>query len=150
MRNLTVPQTPSREKSASGPLRGSALRYAFRVPSEGSAGEDGRVWVGRVASGHEVEHGQFVEWLNGPDAAQLFRRRRLTEYVLSEDNGTITVVFKAPHTGDPRIMIDFLRYPGLWPEYWEFVRGGRLEDEPPAPEGSRTVKVHWRRSDADG
>jgi hypothetical protein len=113
------------------------------VPPEASAGEDTRVWIGRVGSGHQAEHEQFIEWLNGPQAAEIFRRRRLTEYQLSENNGDLTVVFKAPHTGDPRIMIDFLRYPGVWPAYWEFVRGGRAQDVP-LPEGG-TVRVHWRR-----
>jgi hypothetical protein len=117
------------------------------VPPEAAPGEDTRVWVGRVSGGHEAEHQQFVEWLNGPEAADIFRRRRLTEYELTEDNGNVTVVFKAPHTGDPRLMIDFLRYPGMWPEYWEFVRGGRGDDEamPPAGAVTGTVKVHWRR-----
>ena len=117
------------------------------MPSGASAGEDTRVWVGRVASGHAAEHARFLEWLNGPEAESIFRRRRLTEYLLTEEDGTVTVVFKAPHTGDPRIMIDFLRYPGLWPEYWEFVRGGRGEDELPAVSDSpaAAVKVHWRR-----
>jgi hypothetical protein len=112
------------------------------VQPEPQAPEDTRVWVGRVSSGHEAEHQQFIEWLNGPEAQSIFRRRRLTEYQLTEDNAMVTVVFKAPHTGDPRIMIDFLRYPGLWPDYWEFVRGGRGEDEPTPPAG--TVRVHWR------
>jgi hypothetical protein len=115
------------------------------VPSESSAGEDTRLWVGRVANGFEADHARFVEWLNGPEAESIFRRRRLTEYELTEENGTVTVVFKAPRTGDPRIMIDFLRYPGLWPDFWEFVRGGRAEDEAvPSPPPS-AVKVHWRR-----
>jgi hypothetical protein len=113
------------------------------VAANAPSGEDVRVWVGRVQQGHEAEHQQFLEWLNGAEAHEIFRRRRLTEYVLSEENGTVTIVFKAPHTGDPRIMIDFLRYPGLWPEYWEFVRGGRAEDEVISEQG--TVKVHWRR-----
>ena len=104
-----------------------------------AAGEDTRIWVGRVSSGHDAEHRQFVEWLNGPEAAEIFRRRRLTEYELMEDGGTIRVVFKAPHTGDPRIMIDFLRYPGLWPDFWEFVSS---EDNSASP---GTVRVHWRR-----
>lgn len=125
------------------------MRYAGRVPSEASPGEDTRVWVGRVASGHEAEHSQFLEWLNGPEAESIFRRRRLTEYRLTEENGTLTVVFKAPHTGDPRIMIDFLRYPGLWPAYWEFVRGGQAEEEPASSSPDATIKVHWRRADAD-
>ncbi len=99
------------------------------------------MWVGKVAPGHEAEHERFVDWLNGHEAAAIFRRRRLTEYELTEDDGTVTVVFKAPRTGDPRIMIEFLRYPGLWPEYWEFVRGGRGEDGP-LPLGK--VRVHWR------
>jgi hypothetical protein len=125
------------------------------VPSDGSAGEvseDTRIWVGRVTSGHEAEHAQFIEWLNGSEAESMFSRRRLTEYLLTEEDGVVTVVFKAPHTGDPRIMIDFLRYPGLWPEYWEFVRGGRVENESaaPPPASSVFVKVHWRRADADG
>jgi hypothetical protein len=120
------------------------------VPSETSAGEDTRVWIGRVASGHEAEYARFVEWLNGPEADSIFRRRRLTEYVLSEQDGMVTVVFKAPRTGDPRIMIDFLRYPGLWPEYWEFVRGGRAEDEPTSAAPAGAVKVRWRRANADG
>jgi hypothetical protein len=113
------------------------------VPPEASAGEDTRVWIGRVSSGHEAEHQQFVGWLNGPEAAEIFRRRRLTEYQLSERDGELTVLFKAPHTGDPRIMIDFLRYPGVWPDYWEFVRGGRAEDVPAGDGGS--IRVHWLR-----
>jgi hypothetical protein len=98
-----------------------------------------------VAAGHEAEHARFVDWLNGPEAEAIFRRRRLTEYVLSEQDGTVQVVFKAPHTGDPRIMIDFLRYPGLWPDYWEFVRGGRAEDTPPSSMPAGSTRVHWRR-----
>ena len=111
------------------------------MPPEAAPGEDTRVWIGRVSAGHEAEHHQFIAWLNGPEAADIFRRRRLTEYQLTEDDGNVTVVFKAPHTGDPRIMIEFLRYPGLWPDFWEFVSGGT---EPPSvpPE---SVKVHWRR-----
>ena len=101
------------------------------MPPEGSAGEDTRVWIGHISSGREADSDRF--------------RRRLTEYQLTEDNATVTIVFKAPHTGDPRLMIDFLRYPGLWPEYWEFVRGGRAEDEPLPASG--TVRVHWRRTD---
>jgi hypothetical protein len=114
------------------------------VPPEASADQDARVWIGRISSGHEAEHQRFVEWLNGPEAAEIFRRRRLTEYELTESNGDVMVIFKAPRTGDPRIMIDFLRYPGLWPEYWEFVRGGRFDDEPSLVGG--TVRVHWRAS----
>jgi hypothetical protein len=113
------------------------------VPSEASAGEDTRVWIGRVASGHEADHARFVEWLNGAEAESIFRRRRLTEYVLLEQTGTITVIFKAPHTGDPRIMIDFLRYPGMWPDYWEFERAGHTEDVP-RPLPAEGIKVHWR------
>jgi hypothetical protein len=115
------------------------------VPSEASAGEDTRVWIGRVASGHAPDHARFLEWLNGEEAESIFRRRRLTEYLLSEENGNLTVVFKAPHTGDPRIMIDFLRYPGMWPDYWQFERAGRAEDVPAAPPASN-IKVHWRRT----
>jgi hypothetical protein len=117
------------------------------VPSEASASqtEDVRVWIGRVTRGREVEHERFIEWLNSPEAHEIFRRRRLTEYLLTEENGTVAVVFKAPHTGDPRIMIDFLRYPGLWPEFWEFVRGGRAEDEPPPQMPDSGIKVHWVR-----
>jgi desulfoferrodoxin (superoxide reductase-like protein) len=122
-----------------------SLRYAGVVPPEASAGEDSRVWIGRISSGHEAEHEHFIEWLNGPEAQSIFRRRRLTEYLLSEDDGVVKVVFKAPRTGDPRIMIDFLRYPGLWPDYWEFVRGGRGDDEPNLESG--TPRVHWRNAD---
>jgi len=113
------------------------------VPPETSAGEDTRVWIGRVASGHEADHQRFVEWLNGPEAADIFRRRRLTEYQLCQQGDELTVVFKAPHTGDPRIMIDFIRYPGMWPEYWEFARGGGAADVPAS--GGSSVRVHWRR-----
>jgi hypothetical protein len=116
------------------------------VPSEAVQAEDSRVWVGRVSPGHESEHEQFIQWLNGSEAQSIFRRRRLTEYQLIQQGETVTVCFKAPHTGDPRIMIDFLRYPGLWPEYWEFVSGGRV-DEQPATSGN--LRVHWRRADAD-
>ncbi|MBV9543544.1 MAG: hypothetical protein JOY61_04130 [Chloroflexi bacterium] len=109
--------------------------------------EDVRVWIGRVVTGRETEHEKFVEWLNGAEAHEIFRRRRLSEYLLTEEAGTVTVVFKAPHTGDPRIMIDFLRYPGLWPDFWEFVRGGRAEDEPPPRLPESATRVRWRRGD---
>jgi hypothetical protein len=115
------------------------------VPPEAPASDDARVWIGRVSAGHEAEHQAFVNWLNGPEAAEIFRRRRLNEYQLTENDGELTVVIKAPHTGDPRIMIDFLRYPGLWPDYWEFIRGGRADDEP-TPAGG-TVRVRWRRTE---
>ena len=115
------------------------------MPSEASAGEDTRIWIGRVASGHQADHARFIDWLKGSEAESIFRRRRLTEYQLSEQNGNVTVVFKAPHTGDPRIMIDFLRYPGMWPDYWEFERAGRAEDLP-APLPASDIKVHWRRT----
>jgi hypothetical protein len=119
------------------------------VPPEAPP-EDTRVWIGRVAAGHEAEHAQFVEWLNGPEAQDIFRRRRLTEYVLTEQDGMVQVVFKAAHTGDPRIMIDFLRYPGLWPEYWEFVRGGRADEAPPQAMPDASIKVHWLRDPGNG
>jgi hypothetical protein len=122
------------------------VRYAGRVPPEASALEDTRVWIGRVASGQEAEHARFVEWLNSPEAQSVFRRRRLTEYLVTEEDGIVTVVFKAPHTGDPRIIIDFLRYPGLWPAFWEFVRGGRGEDEFGSASPVSAIKVHWRRA----
>jgi hypothetical protein len=115
------------------------------VSSEAPAGEDTRIWVGRLTSGHDAEHAAFVQWLNGPEAHEIFRRRRLNEYRLTQAGDQLTVVLKAPHTGDPRIMIDFLRYPGLWPDYWEFERGGQHEDE--APTGG-DVKVDWRRAEA--
>ncbi len=115
------------------------------MPSEAAASEDTRVWIGRVASGHDADHARFVEWLNGAEAESIYRRRRLTEYLLVEQAGSITVIFKAPHTGDPRIMIDFLRYPGMWPDYWAFERSGRAEDlSDPLP--AEAIKVHWRRA----
>ena len=109
--------------------------------------EDTQVWIGRVAEGREGEHAKFLEWLRSSEAQDIFRRRRITEYTLAEDRGDVTIVFKAPHTGDPRLIIDFLRYPGLWPEFWEFVRGGRAQDVP-LPEGlEQRAKVHWRRGE---
>jgi hypothetical protein len=121
------------------------------VPSQAEPREDTRVWIGRVAAGHEAEHARFIDWLNGPEAADIFRRRRLNEYLLMEEDGTVTVVFRAPHTGDPRLMIDFLRYPGLWPAFWEFVRGGRADDEPPPALPATATRVHWRRdSETEG
>ena len=127
--------------------RKARLSYAFRVPAEAAAPrEDTRVWIGRVQAGREADHARFVQWLNSDAARDIFRRKRLTEYTLLEDNGAVTIVFRAPHTGDPRILIDFLRYPGLWPEYWEFVRGGRAEDEPPPGPGP-AVRVHWRHDE---
>ncbi len=113
--------------------------------SGGAPAEDARIWVGRVKPGREADHAAFLEWLRGAEAASIFRRRRLTEYALWEQDGTVTVTFRAPRTGDPRIMIDFLRYPGMWPEFWEFSRGGRLEDEPGQEAASGRLAVHWRR-----
>jgi hypothetical protein len=113
------------------------------VAANAPSGEDARVWVGRVQPGSEAEHERFLAWLNSPEAHEVFRRRRLTEYILSQEDSTVTIVFRAPHTGDPRIMIDFLRYPGLWPDFWDFHRGGNLEAKPDIPQGS--IKVHWRR-----
>jgi hypothetical protein len=86
---------------------------------------------------------QFLAWLNGPQADAIFRRRRLTEYRVSERDGSVIVVFKAPHTGDPRLMIDFLRYPGMWPEYWQFERAGHSDADAGA---AGDVKVHWHRT----
>jgi hypothetical protein len=107
--------------------------------------EDARVWIGRLTDGHTAEHEQFIEWLNGDEAHEIFRRRRLNEYRLTEQDGTIAILFTAPHTGDPRVMIDFLRYPGLWPDFWEFVRGGRAQDEPLPDAPPEATRVHWRR-----
>ena len=121
------------------------LRYAERVSASAPQSEDARVWIGRVSDGHEAEHEQFLAWLNGEEAHEIFRRRRLNEYTLSEQDGMVTIVFKAPHTGDPRLMIDVLRYPGLWPSFWEFERGGRAEDEPLPTMPPDSVKVHWLR-----
>jgi hypothetical protein len=109
--------------------------------------EDTGVWIGRIQAGREAEHARFIQWLNSEAAQDIFRRRRLNEYTLLEEDGTVTVIFKAPHTGDPRILIDFLRYPGLWPEYWEFVRSGRDDEEPPPKAASSNVRVHWRREE---
>jgi hypothetical protein len=110
--------------------------------------EDTRVWIGRVQAGRETDHTRFVQWLNSEAARDIFRRKRLTEYTLVEANGNVTVTFKAPHTGDPRIMIDFLRYPGMWPEFWEFRQGGRAEDLDLADTAKGAVRVHWRREEA--
>lgn len=107
--------------------------------------EDTRLWQGRLQPGHEADHAAFVEWLRSSEAEELFRRRRLTEYVLRQDGPEITVVFRAPHTGDPRLVIDFLRYPGLWPEYWQFERAGG-EADVAALEDRGEVRVHWRRA----
>ncbi|GAC1316573.1 MAG: hypothetical protein NVSMB2_09590 [Chloroflexota bacterium] len=120
------------------------MRYAGQVPSEASAAEDTRVWIGHVASGREAEHEQFLAWLNSTAAQDIFQRRRLTEYTLWQDGPSLRVVFKAPHTGDPRLMIDVLRYPGLWPDFWEFERAGGPADVV----GSGDNKVHWHRASA--
>ncbi len=118
------------------------------MPDIGPAAvEDVRVWVGRMKTGREADHRRFVEWLNGDEAHEIFRRRRLTEYRLSERDGEVMVTFKAPHTGDPRILIDFLRYPGMWPDCWEFVRGGQPEDVPPEDRFGGHEAVVWRRDE---
>lgn len=110
------------------------------------AADDARLWLGRLKPGHEAEHERFVEWLNGPEAAEIFRRRRLNEYALFQRDDALAVIFTLPRTGDPRIVIDFLRYPGLWPEYWEFVRGGRAEEAPePVERGTR--RAFWNRDE---
>jgi hypothetical protein len=109
--------------------------------------EDTGVWIGRIQAGREADHARFIQWLNSEAAEDVFRRRRLNEYTLLEEDGTVTVIFKAPHTGDPRILIDFLRYPGLWPEYWEFVRSGRDDEEPVPKAPGKAVRVHWRREE---
>jgi hypothetical protein len=103
-----------------------------------------------VSDGHQAEHAQFLEWLNGPEAQEIFRRRRLTEYELWERDGQVVVRFTAPHTGDPRLMIDFLRYPKVWPSFWEFIRGGRAEDESMVEPPRDAIKVHWQHTAAPG
>jgi hypothetical protein len=113
------------------------------VVSDQPLAEDTRVWIGRIEPGREADHARFVDWLNGHDAHAIFQRRRLTEYRLVEHDGTVTVIFKAPHTGDPRIMIDFLRYPGVWPEFWTFERAGGTDEDIRTGE----LRVHWRRAD---
>jgi hypothetical protein len=115
------------------------------VAANAPQAEDARVWIGQLTPGHTAEHEQFIAWLNGDEAHEIFRRRRLNEYLLTEHDGTIAILFKAPHTGDPRVMIDFLRYPGLWPDFWEFVRGGRAQDEPLPEAPPAATRVHWRR-----
>ncbi len=111
------------------------------MASEGGAPiEDSRSWAGRVRAGAEADHERFVGWLDSDEAREIFRRRRLTEYRLSQEGDRVMVVFRAPHTGDPRIMIDFLRYPGVWPEFWEFEQAGRGDEEIVGD-----VRVHWRR-----
>ena len=112
------------------------------MPSEAPTGEDIRVWIGHLAPGNEAEHERFIVWLNSPDAHEVFRRRRLTEYTLTQNADKLTVVFKAPHTGDPRIMIDFLRYPGVWPDFWQFDQAGH--DAGAASEPGE-IRAHWRR-----
>jgi hypothetical protein len=109
--------------------------------------EDARVWAGRIVEGKRPDHERFLEWLAGDDGADLFQRRRLTEYVLYEEGDQLTVVFRAPHTGDPRIMIDFLRYPGAWPDIWQFERGGLPTEDDERETPTRTRRFHWRRAD---
>lgn len=115
------------------------MRYAGHVPSEASAAEDTRVWIGHLASGREADHEQFLTWLNSAAAHDIFQRRRLTEYALWQNGASIRVIFKALHTGDPRLMIDVLRYPGLWPDFWEFERAGGPADV--VSDGEN--KVYW-------
>lgn len=113
--------------------------------------EDTRVWVGRVAEGRDAEHRAFLDWLRSGEAEEVFRRRRLTEYRLVEEAGQVRVLFRAPRTGDPRIMIDFLRYPGLWPEYWQFERSGQPADAAQIDTaGPDETRVHWRRAVGEG
>lgn len=111
--------------------------------------EDTRVWIGRVEEGREDDHEKFVAWLNGPEAQEIYRRRRLTEYLLLQEGPSLTVVFRAPHTGDPRIMIDFLRYPGMWPSFWQFARGGGAGDAPSLTPDDGRLRVHWQRPAAE-
>ncbi|HEV7662242.1 MAG TPA: hypothetical protein VGQ62_01810 [Chloroflexota bacterium] len=119
------------------------MQYAGEVPPEASAAEDTRVWVGRIASGREADHATFLDWLAGPEAESIFMRRRLTEYTVHQQGDIVTVVFKAPRTGDPRVMIDFLRYPGMWPEFWQFDHAAASLDA--VSVDPSTLKVHWRR-----
>ena len=100
--------------------------------------EDSRTWNGHLEAGHDAEHERFIAWLNSPDAQEVFRRRRLNEYTVRQDSDKLSVAFTAPHTGDPRIMIDFLRYPGLWPEYWIFESSA-------SDSNLGDVRVHWKR-----
>ena len=102
---------------------------------------DTRVWIGRIDPDRHADHERFVEWLHGEEAASIFRRRRLTAYTLAEDGDRVTVTFSAPRTGDPRIMIDFLRYPGMWPEFWQFESAAPREGE------AGDVRVQWRADD---
>lgn len=109
--------------------------------------QDARIWAGRIDPGRRAEHEQFVGWLNSDEAHEIFRRRRLTTYQLREAGDRVTVLFTAPKTGDPRIMIDFLRYPGLWPHYWTFERGGRPDEHEDSGDAGAT-RVAWQAGEA--
>lgn len=122
------------------------MGYPGDVPADGApATTPVWEWLGHVQDGHEDVHEAFVEWLRGPEAAEIMRRRRLVSYSLCQEGRQLTVRLETPPRDDPRVVIDFLRYPGMWPPFWEFERGGPAAPTPGAACPSGDERIRWRR-----
>lgn len=143
---LGAPRSPNPTLSrVRGCRSGGVVAYSASVTQEAQL--DVGAWVGKLEPGHQEEHANFRDWLRSDEAADIFRRRRLTGYDLYDDGASVVVVLRAPHTGDPRLMVDALRYPGLWPTYWTFEHAGGSGEEDAARERGLARHVHWQAED---
>lgn len=106
--------------------------------------EGKRIWRGRVKPESRDEHEQFVEWLNGDEAKEQYRKFLLTGYTLAERDGQLTITLGAE---EPPPIIRFLRNPRMWPDIWEFEGAGPAGPDSDDGEAG-DVRVRWRREAA--
>ena len=105
--------------------------------------EGRRIWRGRVKPEARDEHERFIEWLNGDEAKEQYRKFLLTGYTLAEQEDRLTITLAAE---EPPPIIRFLRNPRMWPEIWDFEGAGPAGDDGDAAEAGE-VRVRWRRDE---
>ena len=106
-----------------------------------------REWIGRVRPDAQAMHERFLEWLDGEEARRLLARLPLTEYRLEQRGDDLKVTMTAT---EPTGLIRFLRFDRFWPEFWEYLGGGRPSGALPSPASlGGALRVHWRREQGD-
>jgi hypothetical protein len=81
-------------------------------------------WSGRVQSGAEPQHDDFVKMLRTPESAELLGKYSLTEYAMYQKGNDLEVIFKSEK---PPIIAGFLKNKRMWPDYWEFEGPGEAD-----------------------